>query len=407
MVSNGKGSGRLRLAFYVSRFPVLSETFVLGQITGMIDRGHEVTIFARRPESEGKVHPDVERYGLIERTRYWPEPGDERAVALRAARRHPVRALEVAWRCRDEPSPTAARRRALMPLAEGEFDAILCHFGNNAVDAQHLRDLGGLRGKLVAIFHAWELTLLLRERGERYYDDLFDKADLLLPISEHWRRRLLQLGCPPRKLDVHHMGVDTTKLSFRERHKEDGAPVELLSVARLVEKKGLGDAIAAVAALREAGVDFRYRIVGDGPLKEELEREVAEHGLDDHVQLLGAKTQDVVHRMIDEAHLLLAPSVTASNGDQEGIPVSIMEAMARGLVVVSTHHTGIPELVEDGESGVLVDEHDVEALGTALVALATEPERWASLGRAARQRVEDAFDQDKLNDALVERVRGL
>lgn len=397
----------MKLAFYVSRFPVLSETFVLGQITGMIDRGHDVTIFARRPEAGAKAHEDVARYRLIERTRYWPEPSEERAVALRAARRHPIWTAEVAYRCRDEPSPRASRRRALLPLAEGRFDAIVCHFGNNAVDALHLRDLGGLRGKLVAIFHAWELTLLLKEKGERYYDHLFAEADLVLPISEHWRRRLLELGCPRDKVAVHHMGVDTKALSFRERRRPPDEPMELLSVARLVEKKGLSDALVAVVGLREAGIDFRYRIVGDGPLREPLEQQIGELGLGDRVELMGAQTQDVVQALLDSSHVLLAPSVTASSGDQEGIPVSIMEAMARGLVVVSTRHTGIPELVTDGDSGILVDEHDVVGLKEALIGLARAPERWGELGRAARRAVEEGFDLDQLNDALVERLRAL
>lgn len=399
---------RLKLAFYVSEFPVLSETFVLGQITGMIDRGHDVTIFAKRPEPSGKIHPDVTRYDLLKRTRYWPDPvpGAERAVFVRALR-HPLMALEVAYRCRREPSPRASRRKALLPVADGAFDAIVCHFGNNAVAAQHLRDLGGLRGKLVAIFHAWELTLLLRDRGEHYYDELWEKVDRVLPISEHWQRRILRLGCPPQKVAVHHMGVDTARLTFRPRTNEGDEPMKLLSVARLVEKKGLGDAIAAVAKLRDDGVPVRYRIVGDGPLREALQAQVTELDLADVVELLGSKTQDEVHQLLDQAHVLLAPSVTAENGDQEGIPVSIMEAMARGLPVVSTNHTGIPELVEDGVSGRLVDEHDVGGLAAALAGLAREPERWAELGRAGRAKVEAEFDQDRLNDQLVDQIRAL
>lgn len=399
---------RLALAFYVSEFPVLSETFVLGQITGMIDRGHDVTIFANRPEPGGKIHPDVVRYDLLKRTRYWPKPtpGDERAVAIRALR-HPLRALEVAYRCRAEPSPRASRRKALLPVADGSFDAIICHFGNNAVAAQHLRDLGGLRGKLVAIFHAWELTLLLRERGEHYYDELWEKVDLVLPISEHWQRLVLKLGCSPRKVAVHHMGVDTKRLTFRARDNETAEPMKLLSVSRLVEKKGLADAIAAVAGLREVGLRARYRIVGDGPLRDELEAMVIDLGLGDVVELIGSKTQDEVQELLDDAHVLLAPSVTAANGDQEGIPVSIMEAMAHGLPVVSTKHTGIPELVEDGVSGYLVEEHDVSALTDVLARLAQEPERWAELGRAGRAKVERDFDQDRLNDELVEKIRAL
>src|SRR6185436_3798725 len=197
----------------------------------------------------------------------------------------------------------------------------------------------------------------------------------------------------------HHMGIDCGRFRFRARQKEPGQAPRLLSIARLVEKKGVEYAIRAAARLR--GVDFHYDIVGDGPLRPGLEQLVRELDVADRVNLLGWKQQTEVVQLLEQAHLLVAPSVTGRDGDQEGIPVAMMEAMAMGLPVLSTQHSGIPELVEDGRSGYLVPERDVDALAEGLKRLLTAPEQWAEMGEAGRRRVEADYDIHRLNDRLV------
>ncbi len=183
--------------------------------------------------------------------------------------------------------------------------------------------------------------------------------------------------------------------------------MRLLSVARMVEKKGLRYAIDAVARLAKDGHAVQYRIIGDGPLLPALRQHIADANVGETITLLGSQPHREVMRELSEAHVLLAPSVTAENGDKEGIPVSIMEAMAQGLVVVSTEHSGIPELVEHGVSGHLVPERDVDALTAQLRALVARPESWAALGAAARAKVERDFNQQMLDDDLEEILRGL
>src|SRR6185437_9215841 len=175
------------------------------------------------------------------------------------------------------------------------------------------------------------------------------------------------------------------------------------------EKKGLTYAIRAVAALRRDGVDIALDIVGDGPLRPSLESLIAELGMGNAVRIIGARSRDEVARAMGAAHLFAAPSVTARDGDMEGIPVALMEAMASGVPVVATAHSGIPELVEDGVSGLLVPERDTDALAAAFRWLVDHPERWLSMALAAHDAVERDFNSARLNDELVtllERVRG-
>jgi len=142
-------------------------------------------------------------------------------------------------------------------------------------------------------------------------------------------------------------------------------------------------------------------------LETDLRTQVESLGLTQSVRFLGSLDADGVARAMRSAHVLIAPSVTAESGDKEGVPNVIKEAMATGLPVLSTRHGGIPELVEDGLSGFLVDEHDVEGLSRRLTQLITSPESWASIGRAGRAKVEAEYDMNLLNDLLVERYRGL
>jgi colanic acid/amylovoran biosynthesis glycosyltransferase len=178
--------------------------------------------------------------------------------------------------------------------------------------------------------------------------------------------------------------------------------VRVLTVARFTEKKGVEYGIRAVAKLLHKYQRLEYKIAGDGPLRDGLQSLIAELKVGDRIRLLGWKSLDEIAELLQRSDILLAPSVTAEKGDQEGIPGVIMEAFAQGLPVVSTRHAGIPEVVHDGESGFLVPERDVDALAKRIEDLIERPELRFSLGRNGRNFVEEHYDIEKLNDRLVE-----
>jgi colanic acid/amylovoran biosynthesis glycosyltransferase len=281
-------------------------------------------------------------------------------------------------------------------------DVIFAQFGTNAVLAQQVRDICRLRVPLVATFLGYDLSQLLKGKKPAFYSRLFARGELMLPLSDFFRERLISIGCPPGKIRVHRLGVDTTRFAFRERARTEGAPTRFVSVCRLVEKKGLETGLRAFALLQREGPEASWHIVGDGPLRPRLEEMLRALSLTERVVLHGTLPREGVRQVLDESHVLLAPSVTAANGDQEGTPVAIMEAMAAGLPVVSTRHSGIPELVQDSVTGFLVPERDPDALAYAMRQLALTPERWAEMGRRGRAVVEREYDARVLNDRLVE-----
>jgi colanic acid/amylovoran biosynthesis glycosyltransferase len=196
------------------------------------------------------------------------------------------------------------------------------------------------------------------------------------------------------------MGVDCNLFKFKRRIYTEKGKIKLISVARLTEKKGLKYSILALGNLIQQHKNVEYNIVGDGPLKKDLTDLVNKLNLNDNVRLLGQKSQTEVRELLDQSHILIAPSVTAKDGDQEGIPVAIMEAMAMGLPVISTLHSGIPELIENNVSGFLVPERDEIALGNAMLHLLNNPHNWGLYGKNGRKRIEEEYEVNKLNKKL-------
>ena len=290
----------------------------------------------------------------------------------------------------------------VIPFLEADkYEIVHCHFGPNGNLAVLLKDVGAIKGKILTTFHG-EAGYTNEKRHEKGFKPLFEKGDLILPVSEREKQCLIELGCSPQKIVVHRMGVDLKKFIFIPRRLRDDGKVHLLTVARLAEKKGVKYGIQAVTNALKKYPNIEYRIAGDGPLKSDLQNLIDALNVSDKVKILGWKRQEEIVGLMKGADILLAPSVTSEDGDQEGIPVVLMEALAQGLPVISTQHAGIPELVQDGEFGFLVPERDVDALTEKLEYLVEHPETWPEMGRAGRDYVERYYDINKLNDQLIQ-----
>lgn len=402
----------MRIAFIVGRFPSLSQTFILNQITGLIDQGHAVDIYADGTANGGKAHPDVESYGLLKRTHYFNVP-EQRMV----------KKLNVVWLILSQFTKSLdlllrtvksyGSRHDIKPLGwvqpyiaapfvgADPYDVIYCHFGPNGLKGLAVKDIISLKGKLVTTFHGYDLTKYLQSYGKDVYKALFEYGDAFLPISNHWKSTLVQLGCEERKIIVHRMGVDTKKFPFSPRRPDQDGTIRIVTIARLVEKKGVEYGIKAVAKLARIYPNVEYYIIGDGPLRHDLQALVSAHSAEEIITLVGWQQQDEISEWLNKSHILLAPSVTSPDGDKEGIPVVLMEAMSMGLPVVSTYHSGIPELIEDGKTGHLVPERDVDALFEKLKFLVNNPEEWIPLGQREHAFVEQKFEIVKLNHRLT------
>ena len=404
----------MKICFLIGKFPSLSETFILNQITGLIDRGHDVDIYAIPPTDRERlvVHPDVEKYELLKNTYYRHLPSNKafrlaKAVSLiiRNFHRSPLPILKSlnAYKLGKRAATLWMFYQIFPFLGRGPYDIIQCHFGHIGYLAVLAREIGAVSGKVVTTFHGVDIAAQLEQGPADYCQDLFENGELFLPISERWKDGLTKLGCDPNKINIHRMGIDTRKFSSARHEIDNQKKIIILTVARLVEKKGIEYGVRAVSKiLREnPNVNIEYQIVGSGELETSLKQLVNDLNTNENIKFLGRKRQEDVIELMRHADIMLAPSVTSSEGDQEGIPVSLMEALAMRLPIVSTQHSGIPELVQEGKFGFLVPERDVDALADKLEYLIQNPALRQEMGKLGQAHVEEHYDIDKLNDRLV------
>jgi len=399
----------LNIAFIVDAFPTLSETFIINQITGLLDLGHEVTIYASTQPPQDKMHAVVDQYRLRQRIYYYPDfPASKvwrylkiASIILLHLPRRPLRALKTAVFC--------TRRRKTVPprvlfwllgFLNRDFDIFHCHFGPNGLRAVNLKDMG-VPGKFLTTLHGYDVNQYPREQGMHVYDALFKNADLFTANTEFTKQQAVKLGCPAEKIRILPMGLDLDIFQYHPRKFLPSEPVGILTVGRLVEKKGHEFALRALAQLHARKKNFIYDIAGDGPLKDKLQKLAAQLQIDRSVNFLGEKKQQEVLELYYKAHLFLLPSVTASNGDMEGQGLVLQEAQATGLPVVSTLHNGIPDGVLDGRSGFLVPERRVDALAQKIEYLIEHPDISSEMGRAGRKFVEKKYDIRLLNQKLL------
>lgn len=371
----------MRLCVLVATYPLVSETFVYEPVRWLVERGHDVTVLAKRagslPPGDGAEARVVAPHVLT--------PAREVLAWLRA----PVQGLR-------RGSLRVAARSLLPEVLRAEV--LLAHFGK--VGERWLPVAAAAQRPYAVFFHGNDATGELRERPDRYAA-LFRSGAGLIANCDFLAERLAEAGAPRERLAVIPNGVDDA-LAAAAPSTVDGRTV--LTVGRLIEKKGIADSLAAFArAHASLPADWHYEIIGDGPLRAGLERAAQESGAAAVVHFRGflprARTLDAIRA----ASLLVLASRTAASGDAEGTPNCVIEAATCGVPVLATRHGGIPELLpRDAEArGFLVREGDVEALARAIAALAASEALRREWGEACRAHIRRRHSADAHVAALV------
>jgi glycosyltransferase involved in cell wall biosynthesis len=219
---------------------------------------------------------------------------------------------------------------------------------------------------------------------------LFDQGERFFPVCHYLANRIIDWGCPAEKISVLYGGVDLDQFHYRGSHHESSQ--NILSIGRLVEKKGHHILMQAFQKIRESFPNATLTIIGKGELEDYLKSLATELHLGDSFRLLNHLPKEEVREHLKNADLFCAASLEASNGDVEGIPNTLKEAMAAGIPVISTYHAGIPELITHNQEGVLVPENNVDELATALEFMLLNRNLWETYTAAARQKIERDFD---------------
>jgi colanic acid/amylovoran biosynthesis glycosyltransferase len=275
-------------------------------------------------------------------------------------------------------------------FSEANADVVLAEYGPTGVGVLDACQRMGM--PLIVHFHGYDASMHeVIEQHREGYEHLFQKATAHVAVSRAMKDALVALGEPPDRVRYNPCGVDPEL--FNESNPAE-APPTFLAVGRLVEKKAPHLLILAFAEVHRRAPAAKLRIVGDGPLYGVCKDLVAGLGLGDAVDFLGPQPHDVVREEMGRSRAFVQHSVVAESGDSEGTPVAVMEAGASALTVITTRHAGIPEVFQEEETGLLVDERDVAGMAEAMLQLAHDPAQAQAMGRAARLRIREHFSMD-------------
>lgn len=394
----------MKIAFFTHRFPVTSEAFIMNAAAGLLRAGHDVDVYGLYGSGDFSAPVFVDKHSFeglfrlfVFRLREMPRRRLALApfAAAQLFARHGVRSLRAADRRRfGSYGPNLVALHEADLFRQHKYDILHCQFGTLVEPVLNHRDAGFLTGRVIAHFRGYDISSHFHDRGSSAYAEVFRRADGFLTNCDYFKRRLLESGAPAARTSVVPSPVDTDLFQYRENSWTPGEKLRVLCVGRLVEKKGFQYALECIAGLRAEGLDVSCKMIGDGPLRQSLEALAASLGIADRVTFAGAGTQADIARALQDTHIFLAPSVRASNGDEDASINTLKEAMAAGCPFVSTEHGGIPELIDGLDAGVLAPERNSAALRDGVLSLITRVGEWAALGQQARARITERYSID-------------
>jgi len=351
------GNPPLKVLFVTTQFPYQARQYIDNQIAGLIDAGADVHILA----TKGSAH---EEYGLAlkykfkEITFYNELPEDQRS-----------------------------------------YDIIYCQFSYLGKKMLQMRKEGLVSGKIISCIRSGSEFYFMKKDLEEW-KDFFTDTDLVFVVCEAFKNILIDFGYQSEKIVVHHSAIDLNQFQYKKRTPKSNA-IKLVAVGRLMYRKGHKYLIQAMQHLIIKHPTITCDIYGDGPMYQELNDMINAYNLNDHVFLKGYSDHDFFEQVLDQYDIFVHPSF-GENFYKEGIPNVLMETMAMGFPVIGTYHSGIPELVDNGISGLLVPEEDVLALEQAIEYLIAHSELWEPFGKAAREKVMQEHNKDVQNKKLLE-----
>lgn len=390
----------IRVGYVLKRYPRYSETFVVNEILAHEAAGLEIEIFALRPFND---------------THFQDAIGKVKAPANYLPSKIPTSSnfwAELVKAGEDVPNLWASLEGAKKETALDVYQAFLLarevHLRNISLLHAHFADVATSVARLAARFARIPYTFTAHAKD--IFHEKVDPVDLrrklndaaaVITVSDYNLKYLrTKYGLSTQRLQRIYNGLEIEKFPYRE---PDHRPRRIVSAGRLVEKKGFKDLIDACAILEHRGCNFHCQIIGTGPLEAELRKQIEQLGIEPLVDLVGPLPRDQLIESVHNAAVFSAPCVIGEDGDRDGLPTVLLEAMALGTPCVSTEVTGIPEVLQNGETGFMIPQHDPVSLAAALEELLSNPSLRVQLAMKARQRIEKDFNIHS-NSALIREV---
>lgn len=402
----------MKIAFVLESFPSISETFILNQITGLIDKGHTVDIFASYKNiNQEKVHEDIVSYNLLEKCNFIDFPKNKFFRILKSFLLilfnfkknyfSILKSLNFFEYGKKSITLHLLYFSLYFSKIEKEYDIIHCHFGNNGILGSFLKEINETDAKIITTFHGSDITQNYNIKDDKY-NLVFKNSSICTVNSNFLMDKVVNLGCKSEKLIKLPVGVDLDFFSPENNKKIKKEKIKILTVSRLVPYKGLKYSIKAVSKIVKNFPDKKiiYQIIGDGYEREFLLNLITELNMNKYIKLEGNKKRSEVKEYYNKADIFILPSISFKDGREEGQGLVIQEAQAMCLPVIVTDVGGIPEGIINNETGFLIEDKNIKEIESKVKLLITDYGRRIEMGLKGREFVKDKFNQKVLNDKL-------
>lgn len=406
----------LKIAFIVDIFPSISETFILNQITYLIDEGHDVTIFSRVRGKQVVVHDQVNKYRLINRTIYFPPKEKSflrrfttifasllKIKSMRFAK-NILKCLNIFKLGRPSLSLYLAYNYSVLRSIEN-YDVIHAHFGTSAIFVSYLKKAGLLRDtNIVTSFHGSDLSPDVKEHNKVLYRDVFLYSKLLTVNTEYSFNLLTEITGHSFRIDILPVGLDTDRFQKNRNLILSDVGINITFCGRLIPLKGAHICLEIIRRLiEEVDLDIKFQIIGNGPEYESLKQLISDLELEDVVSLLGSLNQNEVLRTLSSTDIFLFPGTyDPATGRCETQGLVIQEAQAMEIPVVISDVGGMKYGIVDGGTGFVVKDGNIDAYVDILLNLSLNPELREKMGKAGREHVISCYDYRYLGKKLLE-----
>ncbi|OAB75745.1 glycosyltransferase [Cochleicola gelatinilyticus] len=407
----------MRIAFVLNTFPVTTETFIVNQMISLLKDGHEITIFAFRYNKEGVIHQSIYDNKLMEKVVYWKAPPkntrkkiQEFFSALSSNDKSLVKLLATI-----NPFKTGNKVLSLHYfyqcqwfLGTQNFDVIHCHFAQPGLFISRLRDAGFLKKeRLVTTFHGYDIDPSMIAKYQEEYKVLFKNMGVCTYNSEYSKKIIEQIHPDTTKLRFLPVGLDIDKFTSK-KEKLDSNTLRVVFCGRLVPFKGPDIAIRIVHELIKNNIEIQLTIIGEGPLRLQLEEYIAVFNLSEYITLKGAVSQETIIETLEHSDVFLLPGIhDPATGRAENQGLVIQEAQAMEVPVLVSNAGGMKYGLLNNETGFVVQENDVASFVEKLVWFHTHPDQRKRMGKKGREFVKQNYSNDILLKQLLSLYKNL
>lgn len=396
---------KYKIAFFVDSFPSISETFIVNQIIGLLDAGHQVCIYAQTKATTNIVHPVINEYKLLDKTIFLEDFPKDRlkkvGILLKGFLNQPLFVGKWIFLFLNNKKNWTLSVYSLLPFLKcPQYDVVHAHFGNVGNYLAQLRNAGMFKNaKFVATFHGYDMMV-----KPIVYTKLFNSDVTITVNSEYSKNQIIKLGCPISKIDILPVGLDTT---YFQRKNFQHQIFTLLFVGRLISLKGPNLFINICKELADRyKMNFKAVMIGEGELKQQLELQIESLKLTSIIELAGAKTQNQIRQYMHRANLFVLPGIT-DNGRAEAQGLVIQEAQSMQLPVLVSDAGGMQEGMQDGITGFVIKEGDIKGFADKIIFLVQDQQLRRRMGEKGSIYVESFFDTRLLTEKLIKLYKRL